>query len=107
MDFFFTYFSSEGAEKNCWGLVILTWGRRGCIQRKTWCMDSMLVLTKNAPYLIVNSVLSYPTPTTKGKGWSGEDLSYWLSTFVPCLLMSKTRFFVNTNTEKGEGRSES
>jgi hypothetical protein len=21
-------------------------------------------------------------PTTKGKGWSGEDLSYWLSTFV-------------------------
>ncbi len=22
------------------------------------------------------------TPTTKGQGWSGEDLSYWLSTCV-------------------------
>jgi hypothetical protein len=22
------------------------------------------------------------TPTTKGKWWSGEDLSYWLSTFL-------------------------
>jgi hypothetical protein len=29
----------------------------------------------NSPYLIVNFVVSYTTPTTKGKGWSGEDLS--------------------------------
>jgi hypothetical protein len=38
----------------------------------------MLELTITSPYLTVNSVINYP----KGKGWSGDDLSYWLSTFV-------------------------
>jgi hypothetical protein len=37
----------------------------------------------DSPYLKVNSVvMQLSTPTTKGKGWSWEDLSYWLSTFV-------------------------
>ncbi len=42
------------------------------------------------------------SPTTKGKGWSGEDLSYWLSTFV-----SKTGFLCNHKYREGEGRDES
>ncbi len=29
-----------------------------------------------SPYLIVKSVVSYPAPSTKVKGWSGKDLSY-------------------------------
>ena len=36
----------------------------------------------NSRYLIVNFKVSYPPPFTKGKGWSGEDLSYCLSTFA-------------------------
>ncbi len=57
--------------------------------------DPMLKLT--VTYLIVNSVVSYPPPTTKGKGSSGEDLSYLLSKFI-CLQIFKT-----TNREKGKG----
>jgi hypothetical protein len=57
----------------------------------------------NSPYLVVNTVVSYPsTPTTKGKGWSGEDLSNWLRTFVSVCLFPKQVFYV-----KGEGRGES
>ena len=33
----------------------------------------------NSPYLIVSSIFSYPLPTTKGMGWSAENLFYWLS----------------------------
>ncbi len=47
----------------------------------------------NSPNLIVNSVVSYPPPTTKGKGRSGEDLSY-------CLLIS-----ITTNRKGREGVS--
>ncbi len=47
------------------------------------------------------------TSTTKGKGWSGKDLSYWLSTFVSVLLLSKTTHWKREITEKGEGRGES
>jgi hypothetical protein len=39
----------------------------------------------DSPYLKVNSVvmqLYMYTPTTKGKGWRWEDLSFWLSTLV-------------------------
>jgi hypothetical protein len=43
----------------------------------------------NSPYFIVNYVVSYPPPTAQGKGWSWEDLSYRLSTYV-CLLILKT-----------------
>jgi hypothetical protein len=60
----------------------------------------------NSPgYLIVNSVV-LSTPTKKGKGWSGEDLSYWLSTFVTVCQFPKP-FFVNRSTAKGEGTGES
>jgi hypothetical protein len=42
------------------------------------------------------------------KGWSGEDLSYWLSTFVSvCMLISKTAYGKRESMEKGEGRGES
>jgi hypothetical protein len=49
-------------------------------KRKEWCMvpyagvDYYLF----SPYLIVNSVVSYPLQRKR----SGEDLSYWLSTFL-------------------------
>jgi hypothetical protein len=36
----------------------------------------------NSLYLIVNLLIQLSTPTAKGKGWSGNDLSYWLSTFA-------------------------
>ncbi len=62
----------------------------------------------NSTYLIVNSLVSYPPPLQREKGRSGEYLSYWLGTFVSaCLLISKADFYVNTCTEKGEGRAKS
>ncbi len=49
-----------------------------------YCMEPYAGVDYSSPYLIVNSVVSYiyNTPKRKVKGWSGEDLSYWLSTFV-------------------------
>jgi hypothetical protein len=79
---------------------------KGCIQRKL-SMGPYRV-DYNSTYLIVNSLVSYPPPLQREKGRSGEDLSYWLSTFVTAyLLISKTGIYVNTSTEKGEGRDKS
>ncbi len=64
-------------------------------------------LTLNHLISIVNSVVSNPPRTTKGNGWSGKDLSYWLSTFVSVLLISKTGFIVIISSEKGKLRGES
>ncbi len=69
------------------------------------CSGLRLHSKKNMVHGVLNSQLS--TPTTKGKGRSGEDLFCWVSTFVFCLLISKTGFYVNTSTEKGEGRCKS
>ncbi len=54
----------------------------------------------NSPYLIVNSVVSYPPPCYKRKGveW-GKSL---LLVYHIC-----NRFYVNTSTEMGEGKGES
>jgi hypothetical protein len=54
----------------------------------------------NSPYLIVNSVVSYPTPTTKRRGWSGENLSYLLSTFVSVCYFPKLVFFMRTQVQR-------
>jgi hypothetical protein len=59
----------------------------------------------NSPYLIVNSVVKLSTPTSKGKGWSGEDLSYWY--ICICLLISITTNRKRESTEKGKGWGES
>ncbi len=77
----------------------------GCIRRKTWCTATgPSGADYNSPYLIVNSVVSYLPPTTMGKGWSGEHLSYWLTIFVSFCLIPKPVFYVNTSTEKEEGK---
>ncbi len=78
---------------------------RNCIQRKTWCMGLYAGVDYNSTYFIVNSVVSYPPPTTRVKGWSGEDLSYWY--ICICLLISITTNRKRESTEKGEGRGES
>jgi hypothetical protein len=36
----------------------------------------------NSPYLVSQLSSQVSAPTTKGKGWSLEHLSYWLSTFA-------------------------
>jgi hypothetical protein len=77
-------------------LLFNTKKTRGCIQWKTWCMGPYAWVEYNSTYLRVISVSQLAIPTTKGKGWSGEDLSYWLSTFV-CVCkvqISKTGFFM-------------
>jgi hypothetical protein len=61
----------------------------------------------NSHYLMVNSIVSYPPSLQREKGWSGEDLSYLLSTYVSVFEFSKPVFDRNTSTEKGEGRGES
>jgi hypothetical protein len=75
---------------------------RDRIQRRKWCVGLYAGIDYNSPYLIVNSVVSYPPPPppTKGKEWSREDLSYWLSTFV------FSANFQNNKYEKGVGGRE-
>ncbi len=62
----------------------------------------MLELTITSPYLIVNSVINY----LKGKGWSGDDLSYWLSTFVFVCYFPNNKL-EKGSTEKVEGMGQS
>ncbi len=38
-----------------------------CIQRKTWCMGPYAGVDYYSPCLVVNFLVSYPTPTIKGK----------------------------------------
>ncbi len=45
---------------------------RGCIQRKTWCMDPYAGVDYNSPYLIVNSVVSYSPPLQRKRGGVGK-----------------------------------
>jgi hypothetical protein len=59
-------------------------------------MGLYAVADYNSSYLIVNSVVNYPPPLYKGKGWSKEDLSYWFAHICICLLISNTGFFMKT-----------
>ncbi len=52
------------------------------------------LLLYNSPYLIVNSIVSYLTK--KGKRWSREDLSYWLST----LANFQNQYFMQTQVQR-------
>ncbi len=46
---------------------------RGCINKNMVCgMGPYAGVDFISPYLIVNSVVSYPPSTQMGKGWSGE-----------------------------------
>jgi hypothetical protein len=60
----------------------------------------------NLPNLIVNSTVSYPPPLQReGVEWGR---SFLLVEHISiCLLISKTGFYANTSTKKGEGMCES
>ncbi len=45
---------------------------RGCIQRKTWCMDPYAGVDYNSPYLTVNSIVSYSPPLQRERGGVGK-----------------------------------
>jgi hypothetical protein len=45
---------------------------RDCIQRKTWCMGPYVGVDYNSPFLIVNSVVSYPTPLKRERDGVGN-----------------------------------
>ena len=38
----------------------------GCIQRKTWRMGPYAGVDYNSPHIIVNSIVNYSPPNTKG-----------------------------------------
>jgi len=59
--------------------------------QKTWCMKPPAGVDYNS--LLSHSQLPSQlfTPTTKGKGWSEEDLSYWLRTFASVCWFPKQR----------------
>jgi hypothetical protein len=65
---------------------------RGCIQRKTWCMEPYAGVDYNSHYLIVNSEVSYPSPIQREMDW-GRSLLMAENTCI-CLLISKTVFFM-------------
>jgi hypothetical protein len=50
--------------------------------KETWCMGPYAGVDYNSPYRIINSIVSYPSSLQREKGGVGENLSYWLSTFV-------------------------
>ncbi len=60
----------------------------------------------DSPYLIVNSIVSYPTPLQRERGEVGKISPYWLSNehVCMCLLIPKTTLRKRESTEKGEGR---
>ncbi len=76
---------------------------RDCIQRKHGVWDPMLELT--ITHLISSQLCSQlSTPTTKRKGWSGEDLSYWYKHVCICLLISKAVFLCKHKYREGGGK---
>jgi hypothetical protein len=77
----------------------------GCIQRKTWCKGPYAGVDYYSPYLIVNSVVSYPPPLQRE--WGGVAKLAVVELFCICLYFQNRFFYVNTRTEKGEGRGES
>jgi hypothetical protein len=80
---------------------------------RLYSKKNMLYGTLYLPELTITYIISWSTPYSyppslqREKGWSEEDLSYLLSTYVSVFEFSKPVFNRNTSTEKGEERGES
>jgi len=74
--------------------------------KKTWLLDPMLELTITSPHLVVDSEVSFPPQTTKGKGRDGNVSPIsWAHLYLSANNGTANR--KRERTRKGEGRAGS
>ncbi len=74
--------------------------------KETWCLGPYAGVDYNSPYLIVNSIVSYSSSLQREKGGVGKISPIGLSTLYLTANFQNRVFYVNTNTEKEEGRGD-